>query len=217
MQSASASEGVARGGGLATFQYDTDGLVIVGISTISGNAALGGTSGYGYGGGVAVIQSSAYALDATIAFNQASTTGGGVTVDDTDTTTFLGGSIVANNLAPDSADIAPGVNGSATVVIDGDHNLVTQVGADVTLPGDTLSDDPLLLPLASNGGPTATHALPVCSPAVDASTNPNSLPFDQRGDPYMRESGIAADIGAFELQPDPDRIFAGGFESSPCP
>jgi hypothetical protein len=55
--------------------------------------------------------------------------------------------------------------------------------------------DPLLLPLADNGGPTWTRALQAGSPAVDAG-NPAACPaLDQRG--YLRQG--ACDIGAYEL------------------
>jgi hypothetical protein len=53
-----------------------------------------------------------------------------------------------------------------------------------------------LLPLAKNGGPTATHALGSGSPAIDAGANPVPLTTDQRGLP--RTVGTATDIGAFE-------------------
>jgi len=66
--------------------------------------------------------------------------------------------------------------------------------------------DPLLEPLADNGGPTQTRALPANSPVRDL--GPTSLPdfpgngFDQRGTPYVREFGGRSDIGAFEYQVD---------------
>jgi hypothetical protein len=68
----------------------------------------------------------------------------------------------------------------------------------------------LLLPLANNGGTTQTHALDPTSPAIDKGSNTLSLPFDQRGTPYPRVVGAAADIGAYEL--DTDHIFGNGFE-----
>jgi hypothetical protein len=82
----------------------------------------------------------------------------------------------------------------------------------VTLPADTLHDDPLLLPLADNGGPTWTMALAVGSPAIDTGANPLDLVTDQRGDGYVRVSGAAADIGAYEMQLVADAIFANGFD-----
>lgn len=66
-----------------------------------------------------------------------------------------------------------------------------------------LGQDPLLGPLADNGGPTKTHALLPGSPAIDAG-NSSGLYTDQRG--YKRKINIigipnvsdGADIGAYE-------------------
>ncbi len=60
--------------------------------------------------------------------------------------------------------------------------------------------DPLLGPLADNGGPTLTHALLAGSPAIDRGSNPAGLTWDQRGAGFARVSGARADAGAFELQ-----------------
>jgi hypothetical protein len=64
--------------------------------------------------------------------------------------------------------------------------------------------DPLLGPLANNGGPTQTHALLPGSPAIDAA-NPNSFSStDQRGVP--RPQGAGPDIGAYELFQTPKSV-----------
>jgi len=62
--------------------------------------------------------------------------------------------------------------------------------------------DPLLGPLADNGGPTLTHALLSGSPAIDAA-HPDGCPsVDQRGAPRPVDGngdGVAAcDIGSYE-------------------
>ena len=62
--------------------------------------------------------------------------------------------------------------------------------------------NPLLGPLANNGGPTLTHALLAGSPAINAGINPLALAFDQRGTGFARSSGVT-DIGAFEVQGAP--------------
>ncbi len=82
----------------------------------------------------------------------------------------------------------------------------------ITLPADTISADPLLQPLADNGGATRTHALGDGSPAIDAGDNTASLAFDQRGGGYPRVVGVAADIGAYERQSIDDAIFVDGFD-----
>jgi hypothetical protein len=69
--------------------------------------------------------------------------------------------------------------------------------------------DPLLSPLADNGGPTMTHALLPGSPAINmgdpaAVAGVGGVPlFDQRGEPFTRVHGGRIDIGAFESQPNP--------------
>jgi uncharacterized repeat protein (TIGR01451 family) len=60
-----------------------------------------------------------------------------------------------------------------------------------------LSGDPLLGPLADNGGDTLTHALLPSSPAIDAGDPATCLVTDQRGE---LRADLRCDIGAFELQ-----------------
>jgi len=69
--------------------------------------------------------------------------------------------------------------------------------------GVSLNDDPLLAPLADNGGPTQTMALQEGSPAIDAGDDTicgGTLVggVDQRG--VTRPQGSHCDIGAFELE-----------------
>lgn len=59
-----------------------------------------------------------------------------------------------------------------------------------------ITDDPLLDPLADNGGFTLTHALGEGSPAIDAGDPTNCPATDQRG--YTRPIGAGCDIGAYE-------------------
>ncbi len=76
----------------------------------------------------------------------------------------------------------------------------------------TITSDPQLCPLQDNGGPTATHALSANSPAISTGFSFPVTTYDQRGFPYSRVFGAATDIGAFELQPRLDVIFANGFD-----
>jgi hypothetical protein len=94
--------------------------------------------------------------------------------------------------------------------IGGSENLITS--ANVALPPGTLTGDPMLGPLADNGGPTRTHALLAGSPAIDQGSNPGNLASDQRGATFLRIYGNSTDIGSFELQPLPERIFGNGFD-----
>ena len=214
------STGAAVGGALATKylsgNYSTD--VTLTNSTVSGNSATSiGTPTYSFGGGIysnpAKYTPATITLNnSTIAFNTTGAYGGGVAFAYGGPGVF-NSTIVAQNVAGDaaSADLAsPGMT-----TIDGDYNLIQSdptVGGAITFTGthNIFGQDPLLLALAYNGGTTPTHALDPSSPAIDTGSNPLNLTTDQRGVPYARVVGAAADIGAFEL--DSDRIFANGFE-----
>jgi CSLREA domain-containing protein len=98
---------------------------------------------------------------------------------------------VGHNLSDDAA------GGDATT---GPGGLLNQ-------PGDKRNTDPLLGPLANNGGPTQTHVLLPGSPAIDAGSNAlavdqnsNPLTTDQRGAGFPRIINSTVDIGAYELQ-----------------
>ncbi len=88
------------------------------------------------------------------------------------------------------------------------HNISSDAGCEMfTEPGDLQETDPLLGPLADNGGPTLTHALLIGSPAIDAvsfpdcsDTGDNLLETDQRG--HDRQTGSGCDIGAYEFNAD---------------
>jgi len=133
--------------------------------------------------------------NSTIADNTASQ-GGGIFFLDLDGDFNIRNSIVANNIDNDLTD-------SAT------PNCSHHLDVAGVLTGTTLSNDdscgtglgmiianPMLAPLASNGGPTMTRALLVGSPAIDGGTV-CSEGTDQR---YVaRPQGATCDIGAFEL------------------
>ena len=80
------------------------------------------------------------------------------------------------------------------------YNLSTDSSCGLSKKTDLTGVNPMLKPLADNGGPTMTQALPRSSPAVNAGGLPasSSCPAaDQRG--ASRPFGPACDIGAFEL------------------
>ena len=190
----------ANGGAIWQFGY---GDVDVRNSTISENLAQEN------GGAIANSYGSVHLSNATITGNTANGAGGGVWFDYPYYTLGIESTIVAGNTAGGSSNdiFAPGGT------VEGSHDLIVAApGLDV--PADTIGDDPLLLPLSDNGGSTLTHAFAEGSPAIDAGSNPLGLSFDQRGSGFPRVAGIAADIGAFEVQPGPpdDIIFANGFD-----
>jgi choice-of-anchor C domain-containing protein len=78
------------------------------------------------------------------------------------------------------------------------HNLFSDAPGFSFGPSDLINTDPVLAPLADNGGPTMTMALLPGSPAIDAGVSVPGVTTDQRGIP--RPQGSAPDIGAFEVQ-----------------
>ena len=89
----------------------------------------------------------------------------------------------------------PGTNAYGTITDKG-YNLSSD--ASINLSGtSTKNTDPKLGPLQNNGGPTATMALLINSPATNKISSADAPPFDQRGVP--RPVGTKSDIGAFEL------------------
>jgi hypothetical protein len=96
------------------------------------------------------------------------------------TTTRLSGSIVAENQAPRCYG----------AIEDGSNNV--DFPADPVCPGALV--DPLLGPLANNGGIGSTRALTPASPVIDTLACNTSK--DQRGVP--RPTGAKCDVGAYE-------------------
>jgi CSLREA domain-containing protein len=96
----------------------------------------------------------------------------------------LANSVVAGNAGLDC--------GSGTV--DGGHNFTFPAAS---CPGTVA--DPLLGPLADNGGPSRTQALLPGSPLIDAvPAGDNCTGTDQRG--IVRPQGPACDVGAYEVE-----------------
>jgi len=84
------------------------------------------------------------------------------------------------------------------VVVRG-HNLIETNGPGTHACGPARSTvDPMLDPLAANGGPTQTMALLPGSPAIDAGDDVTCTTADQRG--IARPQGSQCDIGAYEFQ-----------------
>jgi hypothetical protein len=195
-------------------------------STISGNSATGGGGGIDmFGRTMKVITNS------TISGNSAGRSGGGIynsygltsirfstitgntapagggsgvaSYGDYRARTEILSTIVAGNVGSDVDSLYGAVN----LFQSNGHNLIGTGNAigEFVEPGDqTGVADPLLGPLADNGGPTLTHALLPGSPAIDAGdlsavAGVGTVPlYDQRGNPFARVSGGRIDIGAFE-------------------
>lgn len=197
------------GGGVNMLSNSYDGILSstlnVTNSTFSSNTAT-------FQGGAIHNLSSEVSLKAsTLSGNVAGEEHGGGGVffgSDGDGTLTLSNSIIANSTHSDCAGGASVYGGYIANYISGSGVNLVMDGAvcGLTASASLLTDDPMLDPLGSNGGPTNTQALQAGSPAIDAAISCAGVVTDQRG--LSRIDG-SCDLGAFELggypvQPGPD-------------
>ncbi len=192
-----------RGGGI-----DSTGVLNVVNSTISGNRS---NDQFGNTGG-GIWTRSATITNSTITNNTATgpTSAGGIYRDSG--SLVLVSTIVAGNSDPTTF---PSVFTSSGGGVSSDgYNLIGNRGTlTFQSPGDQSGTsanplDPLLSPLALNGGTTPTHALRFGSPALDQGINFGYV-LDQRGTGFPRPvdlpianptGGDGSDVGAYEAQ-----------------
>jgi len=223
IQNSTFSGNVASGKGGAIYLYYSGGMTIS-DSTISGNQASSGGAIYFYtagnstitnstisgntasgdGGAIVLYRSILAVNNSTISGNTAGTAGGGFYLTDAGNLAsprlILTSSIVANNTAEVGANDLARANGT----IDATSSLIRTPAGNINgiNSANIVGVDPMLGPLANNGGPTKTQALLPGSPAIDMGINPLVLAFDQRGTGFARSVGVT-DIGAFEVQAPP--------------
>jgi HYR domain-containing protein len=129
---------------------------------------------------------------------------GGVTLENT----IIAGNTAANGTGDTTGAPTPGPDVDGTVTSNG-HNLLGNATEAVgfTGTGDLIGADPMLGPLADNGGPTETMELLPGSDAIDAGVASGAT-IDQRGeartqdDPGVPNAATSdgTDIGAFEAE-----------------
>ncbi|GEM_PF-810169 len=163
-------------------------------------------------------------LNSTVTGNRAAR-GGGLYHPNTELNVWIQYSTFANNAATGTT-----LGGGAQVYSQGtraSYSIFTNgigatncafpldaAGANIQFPdtscGAMWSTDPKIDPLASNGGPTMTHALRPDSPAIDTGSPPGvgfscEPPTDQRGSVRPvdgnGDGGVFCDIGAYEFNP----------------
>ncbi len=184
-----------RGGGI----NNADGAATVANSTLSGNSAP-------FAGGIENSGGTLTVANCTFSGNSADDGGGIVNL--------AGGALEIGSTILKAG--SPGANItnfiSGTVTSHG-FNLSSDDGSGfLTGTGDQINTDPLLGPLADNGGPTHTHLLLAGSPAIDGGTSDTLVPFgittDQRGLARTVDNlnignaflGDGTDIGAVEIE-----------------
>mgnify|MGYP003377798169 CR=1 FL=1 len=192
------------------------GTMTIANSTVSGNAGVG-IANYDY---LTIINS-------TVTNNTV-----GVGVNCNGSMTRLRRTIVSGNTESEVLVPGDGYGECPTAISVNSHNIFGKngnAGVSGFTPGPTdivptVGINAILSPLAENGGPTQTHALPAGSPALDRAPNASCTAapvngLDQRGQPRNQNgSGNASnnecDVGAFERAgsaPPP----TGGFYLSP--
>jgi predicted outer membrane repeat protein len=175
----SGNSAASNGGGIYNLDGESSDIEFMQItnSTFSGNTA-------GYGGGIYNDDSEAVVSSSTLSGNSASVSGGGIYFHHNNSVMDLVNSIVANS--PSSGNCYT-------------NSYIRDIGGNLSYPDTTcpgINADPMLAPLADNGGPTLTMALPANSPAVDAAVTSACPATDQRG--VSRPQGAGCDIGAYE-------------------
>jgi hypothetical protein len=166
-------------------QRPGNGTLTITDSTIANNTTSGN------GGGIQIDSGTVNIFNSTIASNTAGA-GGGIIGN----VVLLSSTIVANNI-----DSGTGPDVSGAIATANQSLIKSSIGAAITTNNGTLLNmDPMLSPLANNGGPTQTMAIADASPAKDVGNNTLALAYDQRA-VFNRTFGAGTDIGAFEIQP----------------
>ncbi len=162
----------SNGGGI--FSIGLNQTVTITDSTISGNQATAST---GLGGGIRNATGTVTVTASTITGNTSGASGGGINNGSAFGVT-MGATIVAGNSAgagfpgPDCQGNTP-----ATLPQSVGYNLTDGPAGTCgfTQPTDVVGADPMLGPLANNGGPTETMLPAPSSPAVGKIVNPTTL------------------------------------------
>jgi CSLREA domain-containing protein len=197
------SNTLALGGGIGILQAVSTSLTNI---TVSDNHAFAtGGLPLPVGGGVGVFATPTTITSATIAFNEG---GIGANFGSLASNVYLRNTILSNPVGGANCGSYIGIP-----ITSGGFNLSSDASCVLAATGDQEGVDPLLGPLASNGGPTFTHAPAIGGPAIDQGSGAAAAPHpavttDQRGrtrpvdlpgavnDP----AGDGSDIGALERQ-----------------
>ena len=210
------------GAGMGGAVFNDNGSLVIVNSTFSANHAQGGEPGGSNGLGGAGLGGALFSLNDTMAIVNSTfvgntvsafqvgpgdlTNGGGIYAlgFERSASITLNNTIVAGS-SPGAEALYTAFVGGGSVSSSGAKNIIETIGG-LGFAGEWVSVDPLLGPLAMNGGPTPTHRPLPGSPATNAghydlAVFPDGQPIatDQRG--YPRMGSFQVDIGAYESQP----------------
>ena len=188
-----------HGGGIYSFGTST-----TKSSTLSGNTASG------RGGGIySSLNQALTVTNSTVSGNTADTLGGGIANLGA---LNLGSSTITKNVAGQSgggiSSFGPSdvVNSTSSIVAGNTGGNISVLGGLNTNTNNLIDVDPLLGPLADNGGPTKTHALLPGSPAFNAGLAPvhvyeldGSL-TDTKGGPDLVALGGTLTAGGYDFE-----------------
>jgi YD repeat-containing protein len=206
------------GYGGAIYNAGTNNLI---NCTLYGNSAFGGNGGYeaigtggagsnGFGGGIYSVSTIGITNTTISSCGAYGGTGGTGGTANGSNGTGQGGNLNRNAgiFALKNAIVAyasSGTNGVGTIT-DGGNNISSDNSINLAASGSLKNTDPLLNPLANNGGYTATCSLQPGSPAINAGVDSVAPKYDQRN--YTRNG--TSDIGACEYKGSTLEVYALG-------
>lgn len=167
---------------------------------VTNSTFYGNSNGYNNGSalGFSSPLPASWIVNCTFAWN----TNGGISAgswQSGDKQVTLINTIVANSVGGIDCAAVTSLGGITVPLRDEGHNIVSDSSAVMTNATTLRNTDPLLGPLANNGGPTWTAAPLVGSLAINHADNIAAPNIDQRG--FWRPYGSASDIGAHEWAP----------------
>lgn len=194
----------ASGGGV----YVNNGSLFLTNTTVHDNTAVNG-----YGGGIANTDGHISLLNATVTDNEVGESGPperrsldfGARATDPGDAGLPGGNVdsFGRSNTFKNTIVAGGSPQNCrgrfdTPFTSSGHNLESADTCSFDAASDLTGSDPLLGPLADNGGPTDTRALQSGSPAIDSADNAACPEADQRGVARPQPAGGTCDRGAYE-------------------
>jgi hypothetical protein len=204
-----------------TANLSTGGIANLGTMDIVDSSVAGNTAMQEFNGGIFNgVGAKLSVVNSTLSGNTANLSNGAVfsfgaldlvhsTVSDNTTASGLNGGIfggAGSRVTLKNSIVAGNAGRDCTgTIASAGHNLDSDNTCNLTAAGDLPAVDPMLGPLADNGGPAETHSLLPGSPAIDAiavadctDLDGNPVATDQRG--VARPQGAGCDIGAFEQE-----------------